>query len=151
MQKDANGEHYLTSTTTHQNPLYVPPPPPPLSSSNSCQSSTTPASAAAAQQQFHLIRLQSNPPPTQNNELHSNNQTMHIKQLQHTATVHGKTIINEIRFVAFSLENCEYLLQMQFTPRVEKLKNQTYEIDWLFCECECVCESSSAIRKHYVI
>lgn len=93
MQKDANGEHYLTSTTTHQNPLYVPPPPPPipLSSSNSCQSSTTPSTAApAAQQQFHLIRLQSNPPPTQNNELHSNNQTMHIKQQLHTATVHGK-------------------------------------------------------------
>lgn len=75
MQKDANSEHYLTSMA-HQNPLYVPPP-------NSCQSSPQ------AQQQFHLIRLQNNPTTVQNNELRSNNQTMHIKQL-HTATVHGK-------------------------------------------------------------
>lgn len=119
MQKDANGEHYLTSTTTHQNPMYVPSPPPPmpLSSSNSCQSSTPPPAAAAAaanaaaaaQQQFHLIRLQSNPPATQNNELHSNNQTMHIKQLQHTATVHGKAI-HKIRFVAFYFSNKTFIV-----------------------------------------
>lgn len=78
MQKDANGENYLTSVA-QPNALYVPAPPPP--SSNPCQSATP------AQQQFHLIRLQNSnppppPPPTQSN------QTMHIKQL-HTATVHG--------------------------------------------------------------
>lgn len=86
MQKDANGEHYLTSTG-QQNALYMPAPPPPTS--NPCQSSTP------SQQQYHLIRLQNTnppppPPPTtqQSNELRNNNQAMHIKQL-HTATVHG--------------------------------------------------------------
>lgn len=96
MQKDSNGEHYLTSTT-HQNPLYVPPP------SNSCQSSPQ------AQQQFHLIRLQNNPPPVQNNELRSNNQSMHIKQL-HTATVHGKLHIHTAVIFTANREICPFPL-----------------------------------------
>lgn len=94
MQKDANGEHYLTSTT-QQNPLYVPPP------SNSCQSAKQ-----SQQPPFHLVRLQSAQPNPPNNELRSNNQTMHIKQL-HTATVHGKqeTFHTELnaRFIGSSL------------------------------------------------
>lgn len=94
MQKDANGESYV-APPTQQNPLYVP-------STNPCQS-TMPAQHQQQQpqqlhsqqqqhhpqQQFHMLRLQGNPPSSQNNELSSNNQTMHIKQL-HTATVHGK-------------------------------------------------------------
>ncbi|XP_031633608.1 uncharacterized protein LOC116347220 isoform X2 [Contarinia nasturtii] len=90
MQKDTNGEHYMVPPT-QSNPLYVP-------SSNPCQS-TMPAQQQHhhqqqqqqqhhPQQQFHVLRLQGNPPNSQNNEHRSNNQTMHIKQL-HTATVHG--------------------------------------------------------------